>query len=229
MFRYYFGSKTRLAATYQAPRHDVIVEPFAGAAAYSVFWLRERRDLRAVLIDSDWLVVDMWERLLAMSPADLWNYPLPIQGERVTDPLYLCGAVSSGSWGACHAGRSYQITEMMAGAFPATRQIMAETLSLIKGRVEVTRGDYRVAPMNPATWFIDPPYQSDGEWYASGNDLDFGGLGEWVQGLPGQVIVCESQGADWLPFDPHRITNTIRNTESVEVVWYSDPEPTLFT
>ncbi len=227
MFRY-FGSKARLAPTYQAPKHDLIVEPFSGAAGYSMHWLRQRSDLRCLLIDSDPLVIEMWDRLLDMDPAELWKYPKPIQGERTEDITYLISTSGAFEWQTYSKHRSVKVTEWMAANFQGVREKCADTLSKVKGRVDVKVADYSQAPDTEATWFIDPPYQLDGEWYVSGNALDFAALGQWSQERRGQVIVCESQGADWLPFEPHRANRTVENTQSIEVVWYSDPEPNLF-
>jgi site-specific DNA-adenine methylase len=33
----YYGSKTKLVHLYPPPKHDTIIEPFAGAAAYSLY------------------------------------------------------------------------------------------------------------------------------------------------------------------------------------------------
>lgn len=54
-----------------------------------------------------------------------------------------------------------------------------------------------------ATWFIDPPYQYGGIYYRYNNSkLDYSDLAEWCQTRIGQVIVCENDKADWLPFTP---------------------------
>ena len=81
-----------------------------------------------------------------------------------------------------------------------------------KAKVDVRLGDYRSAPDLEATWFVDPPYQptrgmktGQGLGYAPGctsRELDYGELAEWCRSRRGQVIVCEQEGADWLPFRP---------------------------
>ena len=56
----------------------------------------------------------------------------------------------------------------------------------------------------------------------------FAALGDWCMSLPGQAIVCENEGATWLPFEPFRI---IKGNEggnggkrSAEAIWLS-PDP----
>lgn len=66
-------------------------------------------------------------------------------------------------------------------------------------------GDYTItANLGPATWFIDPPYcKTAGDRYRWGaSALDFDALGRWCRDRDGQTIVCEAEGADWLPFRP---------------------------
>lgn len=223
----YFGSKARLAPTYQPPKYDLIVEPFAGAAGYSMYWLQQRSDLRCLLLDSNPLVVEMWETLLSMEPTDLWNYPIPPTGLS-KDLVYLAAAVGSSEFRVRATRGDFTITPWAVQAFPGRRQLMAQTLSAVRGRVEVAQADYRNAPDAEAAWFIDPPYQLDGQWYAHNQTgLDFPALGEWCRSRRGQVIVCESIGADWMDFTPHCSNSTMAQTTSIEVVWYSHPEPTL--
>jgi 16S rRNA G966 N2-methylase RsmD len=72
-----------------------------------------------------------------------------------------------------------------------------------------------------ATWFIDPPYQKAGKYYTGHNKMDFEKLGEWCKSRKGQVIVCENQGADWLPF---RFLTEHRGSmqKNTEVIWTND-------
>ena len=55
-------------------------------------------------------------------------------------------------------------------------------------------------------WFIDPPYSKSGRYYER-TQLDYDVLREWVLCRMGQVIVCEMEGADWLPFES--LTETV--------------------
>lgn len=107
---------------------------------------------------------------------------------------------------------------------------MAQTLSRVQGRVELHHGNYTIAPDIEATWFIDPPYQIDGQYYAHNQKhLDFSKLSSWCRLRRGQVIITESQGANWMDFRHHRTNKTIANTHSTEMVWYSHPDPDLFS
>lgn len=54
---YYYGAKAALAAAYPQPTRRVIIEPFAGSAAYSVGALIAGTADRAVLIEKDPRVV----------------------------------------------------------------------------------------------------------------------------------------------------------------------------
>lgn len=73
------------------------------------------------------------------------------------------------------------------------------------------------------TWYIDPPYQKAGIFYTSGFNskcIDFEHLGSWCKSLPGRVIVCENEGADWLDFTYLAdIKTTRKGRRSHEVIW----------
>ena len=51
------------------------------------------------------------------------------------------------------------------------------------------------------TWFVDPPYEEGGKHYRFGS-IDYKHLAYWVKEREGQVIVCEREDAEWLPFKP---------------------------
>src|SRR3990167_2381957 len=75
-----------------------------------------------------------------------------------------------------------------------------------------------------ATWFVDPPYERQGKYY-NGEALNYPALAEWCRERRGQVIVCENEGAKWLPFKPFRTAraNSSRGKGRVshEVIWTS--------
>lgn len=79
----------------------------------------------------------------------------------------------------------------------------------------------------PTTLFVDPPYaNAAGRAYRT-NDVNYSTLGQWCQQCVdngSQVIVCENEGATWLPFAPlttKRVgfNTKHRKTNVGEVVW----------
>lgn len=221
----YFGSKYRDAGLYQPPMFDVIVEPFAGAAAYAMHWLTLRTSARCVLIEKDPAIAALWRRLLAMEPADVLALPDVNAGDRCREPLVaLCKAHPSK-----HAAEVFTVTDWIAPVWPHHRRRIASTLARVKGRVEIIEGDYTDAPTIEASWFIDPPYQHQGHVYRHGSKgIDYQALAEWCRTRPGHVQVCESAPADWMDFRHHHSHRTQSNVITSELVWESHPPLTLF-
>ena len=209
---YYYGGKARIAGRYPAPLYRTVIEPFAGAAGYSMHHLRKGNIDRAILIEKDPRVFELWRRLLAMTPEDVLNIPIPKAGDETADFFYMTTATSNG----VAVSRRMTVTKRMPELVEMMRRRVAGLLPFAQGHVEVIHGDYRDAPDVEATWFIDPPYQphpdkatsskthcAQGLGYAPGCDascLDFPSLGEWARTRRGQALVVEQEGADWLPF-----------------------------
>lgn len=59
---YYYGRKKQIAKYYPLPNYNIIVEPFAGSAAYSLYSNYWNRDV--ILIEKDEKVVNIWEWLI---------------------------------------------------------------------------------------------------------------------------------------------------------------------
>ncbi len=221
----YFGSKHRLAKTYQPPKYPHIIEPFGGAAGYSVYWMRQDPSVTATLYEKDELVAGLWRRLLDMSVDDICAIPRPVKGERTTDLLVALTASAASSLGSFRTTGDAQVTEWMARDFPQVLARVAAARAFIGDRITVIHGDYIEAPDVEATWHIDPPYQHQGRYFH--NDIDFGSLATWVYSRRGQVMVCEASPADWLPFRPHTSAASQMNSSYIELIWESNPEPTL--
>ena len=81
------------------------------------------------------------------------------------------------------------------------KKTVCENLHKIK-HWKIYQTSYNMAPNQAATWFIDPPYQKVGKYYYGFSTMNFNELAGWCKERQGQVIVCESEGADWLPFRP---------------------------
>jgi hypothetical protein len=87
---------------------------------------------------------------------------------------------------------------------------------------KLIEGDYACAPDIEATWFIDPPYQVAGTHYVH-HTIDYAELAAWCRSRSGQVMVCENDGATWLPFQPfglHKKSKmTTSDSNSHEALW----------
>lgn len=75
-----------------------------------------------------------------------------------------------------------------------------------------------------ATWFIDPPYNNAAGRRYRQHDIDFDRLARFCHGRLGQVIVCENEGADWLPFEPlaprRGVMSSYQKSRAMEVMYH---------
>jgi len=213
----WFGSKWTAAKHYPAPTHDMIIEPFAGSAGYSL--RHHRKDV--LLAESDEHVCALWWWLIEeATEASIREMPINIsegtdvrelgmnRGQELlmktwqrTNNVGSCWTVSS--WG----NKSGQWTEN-------TRSRVASEFHLIKHWKVRVDGLELLKPGVEGTWFVDPPYQYNYQYRAK--TLDYTRLTGQIADLRGQVIVCEAECPktgtipDWLPFEPFRTTVTSR-------------------
>lgn len=229
----YFGAKWTLAPRYPAPRHDLIVEPFAGSAGYSL--LHAERDV--LLIDANPDVVDTWRYLLSASPSEILDLPdLPASGIVADLGLPRGPELLVRWWSSSAQATPNHRTSAWAKAYPERfwgPQIKARLATAVP-RIRhwsVRLGTYSDAPDGtPATYFVDPPYQGRaGTKYRrfGSTHIDYADLSAWCRRLPGQAIVCDMAGADWLPFVSFSTTTTATNKTHGrrtvrEVLWTND-------
>lgn len=206
----YFGGKWRAAPAYPAPRHARIVEPFAGSAGYSLrYWNRA-----VTLVEKYEPLAAVWQYLISVGPAEILALPILQVGERVCDVPRLTQEQRwlIGYW--CNAGAAAPRQTMLQmrdtdgyhrrykSWGEGVRARIAQQVSCIR-HWRVIHGDFSEAPNVQATWFVDPPYQGLGRFYPCGDrGIDFEQLGAWCRTRRGQILVCEAEGARWLPFQP---------------------------
>lgn len=212
---YYYGRKKQIAKYYPAPAYDTIIEPFAGAAAYSMY--KENWKKSVILIEKDKKVFDIWDWLINQATEDdIKNLPELKVGERSTEFLHIIHAATKMAF---HFKR-IKVTPVLARNWEISRRVMFENLYKVK-HWKVLNDDYSAAPDIEATWFIDPPYKgAGGMGYRFGSDtIDYESLAEWAKARKGEVIFCEGNEGDYLPFKPLLDLKGIAGKTSKEVVY----------
>ena len=215
----YFGSKYRIAHRYPNPRYDLIVEPFAGSAGYSLLYF----DKAVLLVDASELIIGLWQYLIDVKESEIRKLPvniLEIEGIQVCqEAKWLIGfwitqaqsTPSPRAWGfhARRFGWNEAIRDRVAGQLQYIRHWVAR------------QGSYERILNSPATWYVDPPYEKAGKRYKN-RITDYKQLGDWCKTREGQVIVCEAEGARWLPFKPMLSNLNGSGKFYKEILWTSN-------
>jgi site-specific DNA-adenine methylase len=226
----YYGAKHGLARSYPPPAFGTIIEPFAGAAGYSVFWATPQHTVK--LFDKDERVVDLWRDLMFDTAGLVSELDTQIKTGVVRHPILTI--MRGGTTERLSGRRSEKVNDWLIGNWSSVRRRILKVAPLIAGWT-IQQCDYRDIPNERATWFIDPPYQpfltDAGSLYREGSDgIRYDELSTWSQSRTGQVIVCEQEPAKWLPFRPLKRQNAQATNTSgrgsqarTEVVWTRTP------
>lgn len=223
MFSYY-GAKTNVVDLYPAPRHDKVIEPFAGSARYALKYFE--RDV--LLVDKYEVIVKIWKWLQKCSVGDIKKLPRLTYNERISDfnfdcveAEHLCGFLVGFSNKRPRKTGSTKLLQRKNFMNFRLNQV-AENLHKIR-HWDIRMGAYDDIANQKATWFIDPPYEGPaGNRYVYGsNGIDYNRLRNYCKDRDGQVIVCEGANASWLPFN--RLSEQRTNKKmSSEMVWLNE-------
>lgn len=241
----YFGSKSILSKKYPAPSKDVLIEPFAGSACYSLHYPHKQ----VKLFDKYDIVCSIWDYLIHVSEKEILELPL-IDFDKSVDDYDICPEAKYliGFWlmltstkpAYRHTSRSkkhihgWHVYTRAIGEIKKTiekprplycwteknKQKIASQLQYIR-HWTIEQKSYELIGNENATWFIDPPYQKAGAVYKeSSKNIDFNHLSAWCKERQGEVIVCENNGALWLPFTHFSSFRNFQNKQKHEVVYY---------
>lgn len=207
----YYGSKTNLVDLYPAPIYDTIIEPFAGAAKYSLKYFEKE----VILIDKYPVIIEIWEWLKSCSEKDILSLPRNLKfGDRLDDINFDCQEqkdfygfiIGCGAEKPRRSAIKRKTTERPNHINHNLKRVAKNLYKIRHWQFKCC--DYKLSDIlllagKQCTYFIDPPYQFGGHSYVHSNKkIDFTELGEWCKSRPGQVIVCENTKANWLPFIP---------------------------
>lgn len=218
----YFGGKGRLAPLYPLPKHNLIIEPFAGGAAYS--WLYHTKDIW--LNDVDKQIMGLFKILQSPNfSARLTNILKTVSFGKGCDvsKIEMDDDVKLVINFFTNIGTSKRNT-ITSWAYPKFHQRLVHLVndSWKVKNWHLSTKTYLDLPNTKATWFIDPPYQHEGSHYKFNNStIDYSQLADWCKTRKGQVIVCESYKANWLPFVPFSYHKGQRQM-GLESIWYKE-------
>jgi site-specific DNA-adenine methylase len=222
----YMGSKWRIAKGYGPPQTNLVIEPFAGAACYALYWNAPK----VILYDLNPIISGIWQYLIEAKESEILR--LPTDFDSVED-LKISQEAKwlIGFWitkGNVHPNktrsawaRQYRNSGDCKVWGDAVKSRIAKQLNGIRDWKSVC-ADYKECLNVKADWFIDPPYTVAGKHYPF-SQLDYGDLAAFCRNRKGRVTVCENKGADWLPFEPFMVARAMTGKNgtrsSVEVVY----------
>jgi len=215
MFSYY-GSKSKIVRYYPKPEYDSIIEPFAGSARYSLMY----PDHEVTLCDLDHTIYSIWSWLINdASLSDIDRLPDLNVGDDIRDIKYLSQverwflgfAVSMGVAKPCNI-----VTKRSEHEITRLKKRTINYLPKIKHWI-IKNQSFEELDNQESTWFVDPPYINGGQYYRH-SQIDYSLLCEWCKERKGQTIVCENDGAVWLPFTPLKPMQGMRHKKT-EMIW----------
>jgi len=220
----YYGAKTNIVKAYPKPKYDKIIEPFCGTARYALQYF----DREVTLVDKYDVIIKIWKWLQQCSTGDILSLPRFKKGDNINTAKYECEEARMLTGFLVGFG----FTSPRDTAIPRLRNrpnAMNYTINRIAQQLwkikhwKFINASYEEIPNEPATWFIDPPYQYGGHAYVKSNKyIDYDHLRQWSMEREGQVIVCENDKATWMDFKPMVVQNVLTGRNN-ECIWSNLP------
>lgn len=207
---------------------QTIIEPFAGAAGYSCRHYKQN----IILYDVDPVIYGLWNYLINVSQEEILTIPTEITHlddmNIIQEQKWLIGFWLNKGGATPKKSPSKW---MRLGQSPSSwwgeiiRNRIASQVPLIK-HWKINNAPYHQAHNINATWFIDPPYANDAGKIYTCKFNDYDNLATFCKERLGQTIVCEQDGASWLPFqtfaDIRSTPGSRGKSISKEAIWLNN-------
>jgi site-specific DNA-adenine methylase len=227
----YYGSKYRLSQTgfYPEPTSDIVVELFAGSAAYSTY--HNVKNVILVEINPD--VAAIWQYLISASEQDILDLPTNLTsleelncleyGAKNLINFWTSKAVPSlrtqlSTWyfkyqnnPCCHVWNEY-VKDRIVSQLEGIRNWQILNIDYLDFYCYYQKD----LPCN-TTYFIDPPYSGKAGRLYPYNQINYGMLKQVVEGVSkdanNQVIACENEylTINWADFSMSKNSRGMRN------------------
>ena len=216
----YYGSKWNLSRLgfYSAPRGDVVVELFAGSAAYSVY----HEPQIAILLDKNPDIISIWSYLINASEEDIDSLPLSFEsmdeineldiGPRNLIKFWVAKAVPAprkklSRWYFNYRGNG--VCNVWGEA--VKRRIIHQLPKIRNWQAYCMSYDEFDFSISGRTYFIDPPYSGSAGRDYPYDSVEYDKLSRLIKSINSgnQIIACENEqlATHWADFDnsvPHR-------------------------
>lgn len=213
----YLGSKSKIISLYPEPKFDKIIEPFAGSARYALkYWQCD-----VELYDTSEYVTEVWKYLTQASYHDILSLPNVPSKVHIDKYKWLSRA------------ERYLIGFNLCRGKSKPRKVGHGQNSWERDKIRIAHNLYKIRHWKiqqksfvdisnqVATWYVDPPYINTQE--KKGNTdkypcepINYTLLGKWIKSRHGQVIACEGEGADYLPFEFLKETTANTNNKTTK-------------
>ena len=232
----WFGSKWLSSKTLPYPAYDLIIEPFAGGAGYSL--RHYQKDV--IIAENNPLVYALWKWLITEArPSDIQEIPIDLKkGVDIREVEMSEGqALLLKHWQRTNnVGNCWTVSPWgdKPGQWTAnTRARLTCEIQYVKHWQILDSAEKAFSLARNGTWFIDPPYEFNYQYKSKA--IDYPALANMCKTAArnGQAIVCEAicpktgMMPNWLPFIPwaKRITSRRKaenNHHSKELIWQAD-------